>query len=213
MKSDEFNQEYVSQQCLQYPIQLKIIRIIDENRILIKQQKNHEIQLKYELSIITNTKKIIQPIFKSQLILKTNKELKVSLNYNYSNLQYNDLLVIQIYNNQKILGSSVISFFNENLQLRRNINQLAIWPNVFADISNDSFTNGFLNDNNFEELKFMNQKQQYFIQNMNNFSDQDNKTLENLNNKIYYTYRKIPIAFLELDLCYNINNINEQIIF
>ena len=34
---------------------------------------------------------------------------------------------------------------------------------------------------------------------MKNLNDNDNKSLENLKNKLHYTYKKIPAAFLEIE--------------
>lgn len=73
-----------------------------------------------------------------------------------------------------------------------------IWPDTVPDCSNNSSTPGLVSDKNIKELNYALMKREEFqkLKTINNYND--NQSFTYLNCKIYYTYKKVPAAFIEM---------------
>jgi phosphatidylinositol 3-kinase len=93
----------------------------------------------------------------------------------------------------------VISLFDKDLKLREGKVNLLIWPDRLPDTSIDSMTPGLITDPNVDELGFYNSRLEAFERQQFESNVLNNKCLQALRNQVYYAYRKIPAAFLEIE--------------
>ena len=96
------------------------------------------------------------------------------------------------------MGSTVFTLFDEKLHLREGKNHVVIWPDSFPDSRLESSTTGYVYDQNIRELKFCENKLEELDKEMKRMKPIDNKAIEILRNKAYYAYRRIPLAFIEI---------------
>jgi len=205
----DLNFKYTTHKDLEnYNVKIKINRLIDENHILGKEnEKNFDLN---NIQILISAQLFVNQTAKTpekttKLIRKMFIEEDIELPFKISNLSYNAIIAIKIwslsskYDKNKPLGSTIISLFDSELKLREGKLNLLIWPNRLPDTSIDSMTPGLITDPNVDELGFYNTRLENFERESFDSNVLNNKCLQALRNQVFYAYRKIPSAFLEIE--------------
>lgn len=201
-----------------YPLSVKILRINDEHKILRFHASPHDQPARALKKFYVDCRLIVDgkdfvPMRQTKVIEQVGTNIDEIVHFAlefgdkiyslYPFLPYTTILAFSIWSfDQESLGtpigSTIISLYDEYLKIRQGKCTLVIWPDTEPDISFDSTTPGIVNDHNINDLQdYFKRQTQEFDENSNTFLH--GKAIEGANNKVSYIYKRIPIAFLEIE--------------
>ena len=183
-------------------VRIDIKRLIDENLVLKNQSEpNCVAEIYFTLDLISHGQCFSPKKYSKVYPKKLELNEPIIFDWKYSDLSPWSRIAITVwssakkYNPRRPLGSTVISIFDERECLRQGKYHLFIWPDVLPDTDMPTTTPGLNNDPNIATLNFVADKKENIV----NRNIHDQRVEEALNIKLFYTYRLIPAAFLEVE--------------
>ena len=204
----DINIEYYTQKIIgDQNIRFKLLQIIDENSILKFQNKPDKPNLQILITCQLFQNQVPVTVERhTKLVRKMFIQETLEIPYKYMHLNYHAFLAFTIwsldqnYDEKRPVGTTIVSLFDDKLRLREGKYNLVIWPDRLADITLNSSTPGLLKDYNIEDLNYYGKKLENFERHFSGFDNtQNNKCFQALINQVFYGYKKIPAAFLEIE--------------